>query len=106
MNVSRWISRPAESRTVRVTDTSLPSTGYSIRLRSPGASDDVYSTVSKPRTTLATDGRDSVVVRPFGTLHSSNRTTPGEAIDLMRIGYFVSLRKRMVWVSDTVASRP
>ena len=53
-----------------------------------------------------TVGRDQVVVRPFGTLQISKRTTPGDACERIMTGCAVSFRKRIVCESDTVASRP
>src|SRR5690242_15171321 len=98
--------RPFASRTVRVTQTSLPSTGHSMRFRSPRGRLEVYWTVSYLRTTLRTVGADHVVVRPLGRLQIWKVTMPGEANDLMRIGWLVSLRKRIDCEPDTVASRP
>ncbi len=72
----------------------------------PRRSEDVFLTVSKPRTTLLTLGRLQVTCRPFGTLQISKVTVPPEAWVLMRIGYFVSFRNRMLCEPDTVASRP
>src|SRR4029078_5691254 len=106
MNVSRWTTRPLPSRTVRVTETSLPSTGYSVRCCSPGRSDEVYCVVSYPATTFLTIGLDHVVVRPFGTLQISKWTMPGDACDRIITGCVVSFRKRIVCESETVASRP
>ena len=80
--------------------------GPSIRSLCPRRSDDVALVLSKPRTTLLTLGRLHETLRPFGTLQISKVTMPGDACVLMRTGYFVSLRKRIVCDCETVASRP
>src|SRR4051794_16909464 len=100
------MTRPPESRTTRVTDTSLPSTGHSVRSRVPAGIELVFTDVSKPRTTLLTFGRLSETVRPFGTDQISNRTTPGDAKPRIRMMFGVSFRNRIVWEPETVASSP
>ena len=52
------------------------------------------------------DGRLKDTVRPFGTDQISKRTMPGDAKPRIRIGFGVSLRKRMVCEPETVASSP
>jgi hypothetical protein len=68
-NVPTWTTWPLESRTVRVTETSIPSTGHSIAASRSGAS--TSSAESEPRTTFQIDGRLHVVVRLLGTLQIS-----------------------------------
>ena len=62
------------SRTLTVRQTCLPSTGYSMRLVAPGASDEVYWTESLAGLTFRTVGAPMVTLRPVGTLYRSNRT--------------------------------
>src|SRR4029077_7135970 len=106
MYVSWWMIRPDASRTVRVTETSLPSTGHSVRRVWPRGRAVVRTVESAPATTFVTIGRLSVTLRPVGTDQSSKRTTPGDAKPRTRIAVEVSFRKRIDCEPDTVASRP
>jgi hypothetical protein len=59
---------PLRSRTVRVTVTCLPSTGYSMRSLVPGGRLEVYWIVSVAWRTFRTIGVLKETLRPVGTL--------------------------------------
>ena len=104
------MTSPAASRTVRVTQTCIPLTGYSIRFCWPTLRAVVYCTESPARCTLRMVGLEKVTVRPVGGPQISKRTVPGVAKPRIRRGNFVSFRNRMLcWeppLFQTVASRP
>ena len=101
---------PLASRTVRVTQAWKPLTGYSIRFVAPGRRLVVYWIESVARWKPFVVGRLNETVRPVGGPQISKRTKLTPVTPRMRIGYLVSLRKRMLRVAppvfQTVASRP
>src|SRR5215207_2725888 len=103
------------SRTVTVRHTSLPSTGYSIRLLVPAGRLAVRWTVSVAPRTFLTTGLPIETVRLVGTLYSEKVTYPLPPLRLlmprMSTGYFESFVKLIVWRDPeaemkTVESRP
>ena len=104
VHVSRWMTVPLLSTTVRVTTVLYPSVGYSARyVFWPAGRDGTYWVPSVALTTLLLTPPEKVVVRPMGKLHSSTVITrvlrPVHQLRIT-IGLSVSFVQRMssVWV--------